>query len=408
MKTVKFDNIEKGINYTIIFFISALLIASTFSKAAVETFSCTAILLWLIKKIMINVFKTSPKPSFFPQTPLNPSILAYTLIVFLSVLASVNFKASIISFVGKTIEYVLLYFIVCDTVKTRRLICIIFSAIALAVAGLIVDSAFQYFSGFDLFRHYPMNDDLRLKASFSNATGFAGWLILTIPLFAALAIFKNGKKFFTVRTFSLLISLLSLACLYFTYSKAAFLGLAVSCVFILAYSLKKKRRAIVWLLIIFCLTEFLFLKRAYIIDLINTNQPPSFLIRLDLWKMSLLMLADYLLLGSGPSTFVETIPFYGIGWQSNTSYPHNSFLHLACETGLTGLACFIWIVHDLFRKVNSGLKAGSPVKVELTGISAGIAAFLTQSFFDTNLFSLQLVIPFWIFLGLSIGLTKLE
>lgn len=406
MIAVYIDNIEKGINYAIIFFISSLLIASTFSKAGVEVFSFIAILLWLTKKILFSVFKASPKLIPFPQTPLNYPVLSYVLIVFLSVFNSVNFRSSVISFVGKTIEYVLLYFIVCDTVKTKRSLYIIFSAVALALIGLIIDSVFQYFSGFSLFRHYPMNDDLRLKASFTNATGFASWLILTIPLFSALAIFKTEKKYFTFRTLSLILSLLSLVCLYFTYSKAALLGLAVSFVFILAYCLKRKNRLFVWLLLILSLAGFIFLKRSYILDLINSNYPPSLLMRLDLWKMSLSMLADYPILGSGPSTYVDTIQFYGHGWQSNTSYPHNSFLHLACETGLAGLACFIWIIYDFFRVVNSSLKSGSQVKVELAGLSAGIAAFLTQSFFDTSLFSLQLIIPFWIFLGLSIILSK--
>ena len=44
----------------------------------------------------------------------------------------------------------------------------------------------------------------------------------------------------------------------------------------------------------------------------------------------------------------------------------------------------------------------------LLGVMAGVLAFLVQSFFDTNLYSLQLVVLFWFMLGLGVSMFSLN
>jgi len=397
MRTAK---IIKVLNFLIILFTSLLLIASTFSKAALETFSTLVILFWLVKRSLI--FKKEGK--FFPATVLNRPIAGYALVILLATINSVNFKSSIIAFFGKTLEYILLYFAVCDTVKTKKTFYLILLGLILAGGGLVIDSAFQYFTGTDLFRHYQMNDDFRLKASFSNANDFAGWLILITPLFILLILSRLRNKSF-LSAFGLgSLSLLMLVCLWLTFSKAAILGLFIALIFLTVYFSRKKKRAVFFViaaLIFFAVFSFL---KGWPQEFINTDRSASVLLRIDLWKTALSAWADYPLLGSGPSTYVQIIPFYNTGWQLNTSYPHNSFLHMSVETGLAGLCVFIWVIFELFSSIAVKLRAGISHQPEIVGLAAGIGVFLFQSFFDTNLYAVQLVIPFWIFIGLCSAL----
>jgi len=104
-------------------------------------------------------------------------------------------------------------------------------------------------------------------------------------------------------------------------------------------------------------------------------------------------------LGTGFNTYSKVGPTYaraGGGY-----YPHNSYLHMAAEIGLIGLACFLWILINLYK---SGLRALKKTNdFLLLGLLASITAFLTQSFFDVNFYALQMATLFWFIFGLTLS-----
>jgi O-antigen ligase len=74
---------------------------------------------------------------------------------------------------------------------------------------------------------------------------------------------------------------------------------------------------------------------------------------------------------------------------------------MAAEIGILGLAIFLWFVFKLFRL---GIYAVRETNDSLLlGLLAALLAFLTQSFFDVNLYALQLVTLFWFILGLTMA-----
>ena len=79
---------------------------------------------------------------------------------------------------------------------------------------------------------------------------------------------------------------------------------------------------------------------------------------------------------------------------------------MAAETGILGLFSFLWILVELFKLAIRTLKKKKDPLV--LGLSAGILAFLVQSFFDTNLYALQMVVLFWFMLGFTVAVAKLD
>lgn len=394
--------IEKALDFLVIFCLLGLIICTTFSKAGVESLAGAVILFWFLKRL--TAFKSNrwnPR-YFFPDNFLNKPLAIYVLIIVLSTFNSVDFKSSLTAFIGKTLEYVLLYFAVIDTVNTKKRIYVIVGGIVVAAFGLILDSGFQYFTGLDLFRHFAMNDDHRLKASFGNANDLAGWLILITPLLITSTFFrKKQNKIITVILG--ITSYLAALCLLLTYSKAAILGLILSCLILLFY-FRLNKKFLIFLVILILAVVFISNKKGYVFNLLSVNST-SVLVRKNLWKRAINMAADYPILGSGPSTYVSLIGRYSEGWEPNTAYPHNSFLHIAAETGIAGLLAFLWIILRLAKEAIKKLKRNRD-NVQLAGFSLGIIAFLFQSFFDTNLTALQLIVPFWIFVGLTVSLVR--
>jgi putative inorganic carbon (HCO3(-)) transporter len=275
---------------------------------------------------------------------------------------------------------------------------------------LVVNAGFQYFNGFDLFRHFRMGEDLRLRASFSNANDMAGWLILFLPLLISIAFLRERLRPLK-RTCLMIISFLTIICLVLGYSRGALLGFFIAFMFIFAYYRKKAIPLIVFLIITLLFVLLTPLKNMYYLNIFKGHGSVSVFIRLDLWKRILAMIADYPLLGSGPSTYVPIIGRYSKDFYPDTSYPHNSYLHITAETGLVGLFAFIWIFATLFNTAYRKLKetkTKSEDNIELVGLLSGLIAFLVHSFFDTNLASLLLVTSFWVVVALTVSLLKIR
>ncbi|MBL7198377.1 MAG: hypothetical protein ISS47_09810 [Candidatus Omnitrophica bacterium] len=86
---------------------------------------------------------------------------------------------------------------------------------------------------------------------------------------------------------------------------------------------------------------------------------------------------------------------------SSGTYAHNCYLQMLAEIGIIGLASFLWIIGRLFKSSIRSFKKSRDLL--LLGLLAGIIAFLVHSFFDTNLYSLQLSVLFWAMLGLTVA-----
>ena len=90
------------------------------------------------------------------------------------------------------------------------------------------------------------------------------------------------------------------------------------------------------------------------------------------------------------------------------AYDHNCYLQIAAETGIVGLAGFLWLIGTFFiHSIASLTKIKDRFHhAVLSGISAGIIVTLVHSIVDTNLYSLPLAVLFWLMLGINAALQR--
>ena len=131
------------------------------------------------------------------------------------------------------------------------------------------------------------------------------------------------------------------------------------------------------------------------------------IVRQELWQEALSIVKDFPLLGSGLNTYAIVAPAYKIT-RTTGFYPHNSYLHMAAESGLLGLGAFLWIMISLFKASLANLK-----KIDnrfygaiLIGLLAGLFGFLAHSFVDVNIYTLQLGNLMWFIMGLIVAVQK--
>ncbi len=111
-----------------------------------------------------------------------------------------------------------------------------------------------------------------------------------------------------------------------------------------------------------------------------------------LWMQAIRLVGRRIFLGQGLGIYMH---------MSSGTYAHNCYLQMLAEIGIIGLASFLWIIGRLFRLGIRSFKKSRDLL--LLGLLAGITAFLVHSFFDTNLYSLQLSVLFWAMLGLTVA-----
>ena len=199
-----------------------LILFLPFKKAGVEIFAWSAFFLWLLKKILEYII--GARRPILLKTELNKPLGVFIAINLLSLVFSVNHGLSLRGFFGKELKFMAIYFMLVETINSKERLKVVLVTIIASALLILADAWAQYFMGVDFINHIPL---ARLTASFLNPNGFAGWLIVMIPLFCGLLgtgkfLGKTGKGVLFI-----LIMMLSV-CLLLTYTRGAWLGLAVA------------------------------------------------------------------------------------------------------------------------------------------------------------------------------------
>lgn len=388
-----------------------------FAKAAAESFTWIAIFLWLFKRVL--GYRCGVQKNFIPLTGLNNYLALFILANLLAVIFSTYIGLSLRAFFGKELKFIAIYFMLVEIISSKERLKLIFGAIIISATLIIIDGGVQYFTFVDFLRRYKRNS---FCASFQTASGFAAWLIVIIPTFIGIVI---SKMISNVKLKILLLLLIVIQSFYLllTLSRGAWLAFITAVIMIIFYlardiALKVK---ILFSSIIICLVVVYFVLPQPIVNkvkdairvkikisqtvndriksIVHTGSGSN-LIRIKLWKESLRIIKNYPLLGCGLNNYAVIVPSYK-SFEGGGIYPHNSYLQMAAETGLLGLFSFLAVLFAFFR---IGLRYLSQKRDYLVlGVLSGVLAFLIHAFFDTHLYSLQLVVLFWYMLGLSIA-----
>jgi len=395
------DKVINCCNKIIEIFIYVLVFALPFSKAIIEIAASVIILSWFLKKVITRQWNA---------TYLDIPIFVYIFAIFLSVLFSENFSLSLKNFGTKTLEYITLYFIIAEFACDKRRLTNITIVMLGSAAMIAADCIFQYYFGFDILRSRTLEAG-RITGSFQMPGTLAGFLSPLLCVFLSLSFLKLKKG---ISYFLRLEAVLLLTLLIATIVRGAWVGLMVGICFLGVLENKKILYAAIISSVILGIAlphvmEFPgnILER---LKSIFTFSDISSLDRKVIWQATLRMIQDKPLFGHGLSTFMGIFAKYAQDYQhlkhGIIPYAHNCYLQLAAEAGIVGLLSFLGLIGTFFIHTIMFLRS---IKNRfnhalLAGVSAGIIVILVHSFVDTNLYSLQLSVLFWLMLGLNAAL----
>jgi putative inorganic carbon (HCO3(-)) transporter len=370
------------------YFLYGLLFFIPISKAAIGVFFGLAYVSFLVKKFI--------KPDFsFVKNYLHLFLLLFYIFCGLSLLHSAgNFKTSFIAFFFKWGKYIILFLMAEDVLRDSRRVrnCVIILLCCSAV--MVVDVMNQKLLGADFFRHRPViqtdNGLYAVTAAFQHYNDFGSYLIVVFSLAAAF-LFSKGRKAVVFFASVLVVSLG--VCLLMTFSRGSWLGAV--CSLMLMMFLSRKYRLALSVVFLFVLAAAF--NPGVRERVVFTFLPEGDADRFVVWKTTLQMIKEHPFIGKGVGLFMSHFSTYRN--DLIPQYAHNCFLQIWAETGIFSLLSFITFVGIILYK---GIKRiREKLDPLLLGLVCASVAFLVHSFFDTNLYSIQLATLFWFVLGLT-------
>ena len=411
----------KRIGLFLCHFKTTVLSESTFSKR--------------IRKFFESLFNiVRPVPNL-----LNVPIGIFTLICALSIFQSNYVKVSIEAFFFKLLQWTYLYFVFLECMKTKKHLKIFVFFLLLSFFLVSLSGVVQYFSGKDFIFGHPSAGQ-RASSTFRHPNDFGAYLVLMIPIALSFILYfrdSKGQKmnFLIFRIALVILLLISLLSLGFTYSRGAWIGFTLA---IIVLGLTRKK------ILVLCIAISLIFLSIFSPLLLETRQTkflsynksealiPSqglteseaekrfdffwlFLRRLnpsgrsESWREASRIISDHPFLGTGINTYSQEVRNYKIVWGN---YAHNCYLQMAAEIGLFGLCAFLWVIFRLFKFAWTDLRRRTEThSFEFSlfiGSLAGLSGFLLHSFVDTNFYSVQLGNFMWLMMGMIVACAKIK
>ena len=268
------------------------------------------------------------------------------------------------------------------------------SAVALCVVSVV--GVGQYLFGLAELRWVDASrfGDIggRVTSFFSNPNILAVYLLLYFPL-SLNAIFSS-KSAVRLRVFYVIATILGAACLVFTWSRGAWLGLALEVVLFLLLHSKRSRKILCFLPLMLLAIPLLpsnFKGRLYSIGDLGES---SIRYRLLTWQGAWKMLGKHPFgIGVGERAWRAVFPHYAVSGTARVMHAHNVFLQVAAELGVVGIFVFFLLIAKVLL---CGLqKRNIAPLLALSGV-------LLMGMFDHLWYAPAMLIPFWSMIALCV------
>lgn len=362
---------------------------------------------------MLVSFFSSPGKSklLTKKNRLDYTIMLFVVMIFLSVLTSMNKMLSIYGFIA-FIAYPIAYFIFANNLSEENLSKIL-KLIMISSSIVIIFGVVQpLLPNSILYRNDALFINLQTwegkgmaTSTLGHPNALAGYLVLILPLIACFFIQKPSLKMG-------IIFILGLACLILTSSRAAWIGFGVGFLVLL---ITKKKKILLLMLLVFLIPFFTL--PALNIHLKSVLDASTYGERLTAWRTSLNIVRHYPLTGTGINTFYELYPRFRLpesGTMERICHAHNVFLHLGAETGLLGTGAFCVLLILFFNmswkvyRTASAIPDGNSHQWIVLGLMAGAAGFIVHNLGDYLFSHSQIGILFWIMMGIMRGLERIQ
>ncbi len=298
--------------------------------------------LWIIKMLITRKW-------LFTRTPLDIPILLFTIVAGLSLITAVDLQYSLEEYTGEWLTGVVLFYLVVNNFREEQSKYLL-GALLLGNLLMVTYGIYDFFHrGGSLFSY-----QIRAGSLHSGFGTFGTYLITILP-YLLLAVFFVRK--ISNRLALLCLLFLNFFALYLTHSRGAWIAATIS-LFLAGWKFLPKKILVVSMATAAVL--FFFLAPQTIIKhhagVISSGAPPTSIetgqARWELIKFSLEKIKEnpFRMIGFGRRSFVKKYQDFYLQYKGALLWhAHNTFLNIALQTGLQGLAIFCFLIYKLIK-----------------------------------------------------------
>lgn len=393
------------------------------SSAMVETGSFLMLLAYLGKRIALldfsRLFSGKKKARNLGKvllpvpTPLDGPLMVYALVAVVSVALSEYKALGAGALFTKLFQQLLVFYTVREALSRPERVWIFLICAAGSLCVVSLDGLYQFWSGTDLIRGISSVQG-RTSATFKHPNDFATYLVSLLPVviltgwlgtfFPGADRISSGKKEIDLspgrlRMPARFAAVIGSLVLILTYSRVAWMCLFAGGIIIFHNSWKRLAVSLTVVSVLIAV-GVVTISSVREVDVANPRGIISFSSRDIYWESAWKIIQENFWHGVGYNAYSRWAgdSELDLRWRG---YPHNCFLQIWAETGVFGLAAFLWFLIRLFGQAVRCLRApppGGSYSVCL-GLTAGLTAFLFYVLLDTALYSTQLSALFWILAG---------
>jgi putative inorganic carbon (HCO3(-)) transporter len=329
-------------------------------------------------------------------------VVAYLAVCALSVVWSDFPLLSLDGFIGKWLEYALLFVIAADLGSRPRTVRWGLPVLAWSSGFTVIEAISQEILGKGVFRGHQLLAYSRMTGPYENPIDLATYLMVAISILLGFWMTLRGLRRWALGAWLLVL----IGCLARTEASGAWLGLCVGLATVMLTE-RRIRWAGLAVLLVLTVAAGAWLRHEGRLQSTFSVTEAGTRDRWAMWQAAIGMIRDRPIVGHGLNTFMANYLAYWVGGERAPRYAHNCYLQVAAETGIIGLAAFLGLLGAVFRHVLGGLRrARDRERLLLVGFLAGLVAFVIQAGLDTNFYSLRQAALFWVMSGLAVGFSE--
>ncbi len=392
-----------------------VLVLSPFVSTALIGVLCGAIAAWWLLLTLTD--QTLDQESDSPgATPVHLMVLLYWFIAFLATGLSPVKGAAAVG-LGRFTLYLFVFVLMARVMRSsmiRNMLISVFLHVSLVVSTYGIS---QWFSGVKPLATWvdpdsPLKNVTRVYSYLENPNLLAAYLVPAIALsLAAIFVWQRWLP----RLLAITMAIVNTTCLMLTFSRGGWIGLVCCGIAFVAllgfwYSYRLPEFWRRWLipitvggtvLIILGTVVVVPTVRARVLSIFLARQDTSNNFRLNVWNSVIQMIRARPVLGIGPgnTAFNLVYPLYQQTRFTALS-AYSVFLEIAVETGLIGLAGFVWLLLVVF---NQGMqrfhyyrRMNGVQGFWLAGAIAGMVGMLGHGLVDTVWYRPQVSLLWWL------------
>lgn len=348
----------------------------------------------------------------FVKTPMNTFVIFFALALVWGCINSFSVISSA-SQVAVHLSFILFYFIIVNSIRDKRqwnALIKLFLASAFIVAVYGVMQNFLGIRGAESWLDEEMFSSIKIRvySFFNNPNVLGEFLVMTIPVVIALVWGKAREEHKALYGFILICMA---ACMIFTWSRGAWLGVFFACA--LFFVIMDKRWVFLGVLALFLLPLLLVMSgNTAIVERllsVGNTSDTSTAYRVSIWQASFKMIRDFWIsgIGIGSDAYKAVYPAYSLAGADFALHSHNLYLQVWVEMGMIGIVSLASMILMYIKQVFSSAvmqvrKTSNSAKLVIA-LGVGIIGYLLQGLTDYVWYNYKILMIFWIVIALGIS-----